>query len=198
MSNEFKIDEAGEGYEYTDSVGDSLWIFKSSLGGPGEDLYVGAAECDGSSRAAYANGKALCGAIAKALGFKVRFEDELHQVELPVERSAIEIQDAINETVAKLGEAMKPAKPESPWLEVVPRYRAIRVTEDVVRDQTWNRHTRLRPKYHEYTGEPLGFEHGEDEVKLIPVGDVAIIAPDGAITSCWAEYLDNEYRVVGA
>lgn len=138
----------------------------------------------------------LCGAIARISGFKVRFEDELHEEE-PVEQSPIDFQNEINETAAKLAEIEEPAKPKSPWFEIAPRYRAIKVTEEVVRDQTRNRHASLRPKYHEYTGEPLGFEYGEDE-KLIPVGDVAIIAPDGTVMSRLAEYFEAEYGTVAA
>lgn len=205
MSNEFKIDGAGEGYEYTDSTGDNLWISEASLAGPGEDLYVSTEAGDGTTRAAYVNGKELCCAIAKTLGFKVRFEDELHEVEKPVERAAIEIQDAINETLTKLAEIENahstedvdgPVKGESPWFEVVPRLRAAKVTEEFVRSLSAHSGSRLRPKYHEHTGQPLGLEYGDDEVKLIPVGDTVIVAPDGTVTSTWSENLGFEYRVV--
>lgn len=95
----------------------------------------------------------------------------------------------------------KPKRPEDFAFDVVPRIKAIRVTEEYARSGIFHSGSKVAPKYDERSGTLLGVEvrgeNGEMTGRVAQIGDYLVSTPSG-IEVHWADYFHRAYREVDA
>lgn len=133
MSNKFEYDPAWgrDRYTYRDSDGDEMQIEAAEAPKDGEDILIHIRDLDGVTTSVWANARELIAAAQKAGNLDLTIVNNVVYSEYfggkpgsetPVERQALEVQDAINETIAGLA---KP-KGENPLSLLVELYAAER------------------------------------------------------------------------
>lgn len=98
-------------------------------------------------------------------------------------------------------EQSKPKRPHDFAFDVVPRARAIKVTEEYARSDILHSGSKVAPKFDERRGTLLGVEvresDGEMTGRVAEVGDYLVFTPTG-VEIVWGQVFEDNYRKVDA